>query len=130
MAGRFALPATCLTEPTTPLPFWLLLRPLARAGVDERLDAALPFARPLADFGLARAFARGVFARAFDEDFARPFEDADRLVALAARDALPLALALAGFARLFAALDRLAVPLVPFAVEAFELLSATVLPSP
>jgi len=128
MAGPFALPATCLTEPTMPLPFWLPLLPLARAGAEERLDAALPFARPLADFGLARAFARGAFARAFDEDFARPFEDADRFVPpdpLAARDVV----ALAGFARLLAALDRLVVALVPFAAEPFALLSATVLPS-
>jgi hypothetical protein len=129
MAGPFALPATCLTEPTRPSPFWLPLRPLVRAGVDERLDAALRLARPLADVGLARPFARGVFARAFDDDddFARPFEDAGRLVPLdrfVARDAL------AGFARLFAALDGLAAPLVPFAAELFELLSAIVLPSP
>jgi hypothetical protein len=127
IAGPFALPATCLTEPTRPSPFWLPLRLLVRAAVDERLDPALRLARPLADVGLARPFARGVFARAFDDDFVRPFEDAGLLVPL---DRLVARDELAGFARLAAALDGLAAPLVRFAADLFELLSATVLPSP
>ena len=122
MAGPFALSATCLTEPTMPLPFWLPLL-LARAGVDERLDAVLRLDRPLADVDLARPLGRVVFARAFDDDdFARPLEEADRFVA---PDPFDARAALAGFARLFAALDRLAAALVLFAVEPFELLSAT-----
>ena len=102
MAGPFALWATCLATPTMACLLPLPLALLAAAGVD--VDVA-----------------RGVSARRIDGvAFARPFEEAGRLLAsdrLVARD-VP---AVADFVRLLVA-GRLAAALVRFAPVLLALL--------
>ena len=80
IAGPLALPAADLTVPTIP---WaaplLLLLPLVRAGVEDRLDVVVRFAPPDDEAERERLDEDAAFARPFDDDepdFARPFDDA------------------------------------------------------